>query len=181
MKKDYIETKRCILRPFKLTDLEDFNEYARMEGLGIHAGWSAHKSIEESKAILTNWLKQEEIEEYAIEYKDNNKVIGAFGIHNKKDRAVNSREMGYVLSKEYWNQGIMSEVAKAMISYAFENFGIELLTIRHYDYNIASRRVIEKAGFKFEGILRKATKNGEGIIVDSYSYSLLKEEWSKIS
>ncbi len=54
----YLETKDLILRPFELSDLQDFNEYARVPGAGEMAGWIHHKSMEESKEILEMFIEE---------------------------------------------------------------------------------------------------------------------------
>lgn len=171
-----IESERCIIRPFVMTDLEDLYEYASVDGVGVNAGWPTHTSKEVTRTILKEFLQKTD-SEFAIELKKNKKVIGSFKVHNMKNRAVESREIGYVLSKAYWGQGIMCEVIETMLSYLFTKTKIELITVKHFDYNQKSQSVINKSGFKYEGRLRKAGKNGDGKVFDSCVYSLLKEEW----
>ena len=74
----YLKTKRLILRPWQEDDVEDFYEYARVEGVGEMAGWSHHKNIEESQMILKTFI--EERKTLAIVYQENNKVIGSIGL-----------------------------------------------------------------------------------------------------
>ena len=73
-----IKTQRLTLRPFKEDDLEDFFEYAKVDGVGEMAGWNHHKTIEESKVILDIFLAEKKT--FAIEH--NGKVIGSVGIEN---------------------------------------------------------------------------------------------------
>ncbi|WRK51777.1 GNAT family N-acetyltransferase [Coprobacillaceae bacterium CR2/5/TPMF4] len=109
----YLKTKRLILRPWQEDDVEDFYEYARVEGVGEMAGWSHHKNIEESQMILKTFI--EERKTLAIVYQENNKVIGSIGLEYCRDDLDSSfdnlkgREIGYVLNKDYWGKGIMSE------------------------------------------------------------------------
>ena len=58
------------------------------------------------------------------------------------------REIGYVLSKTYWNKGLMSEAVKEVINYLFNDLDLDFLTCGYYDFNIQSKRVQEKCGFK---------------------------------
>lgn len=106
---------------WKEDDLEDFYEYAKVEGVGEMAGWPHHKSIEESKRILESFINEQDV--YALYYKQNQKVIGSLGVHDR-DKVdgfgENQKEIGYVLSKDYWNQGIMTEAVKEVIKYCFE-------------------------------------------------------------
>ena len=73
-----LETDRLIIRAWKETDLEDFYEYAKVDGVGQMAGWNPHASIQESKTILDMFIKEKKT--FALELKDNHKVIGSLGI-----------------------------------------------------------------------------------------------------
>ncbi|MFV0498515.1 MAG: GNAT family N-acetyltransferase [Bacilli bacterium] len=146
-----MKTSRVYLRNFVSSDLNDFYEYAKVEDVGINAGWSAHKNIEESKKILEEFFIPNS-NEYAIVEKESEKVIGSFAIKNPpedfktlfpSDKCV---EFGYVLSKDYWGKGIMTEVAKEVIRHLFDNTDITLIAIDHFVTNDRSRRVIEKCG-----------------------------------
>lgn len=148
-----IQTERLILRAFKQSDLNDFFEYASVEGVGERAGWKHHESIDESQQILNNFINDDKT--FAIVLKSNQKVIGSLGVeeYSLEDKLTefnnyNGREIGYVLSKEYWNKGIMTEAVKAIISYLFEEINLDFLLCGYYDFNIQSKRVQEKCGFK---------------------------------
>lgn len=147
-----LETERLILRNWRESDLDDFFEYAKVEGVGEMAGWPHHETKEMSKNILDLFIKTGDV--YAIEYKENHKVIGSVGIHEKDNfpeeyKGKNQREIGYVLSKDYWGRGIMPEAVKKVIEYAFDDMKLDLLWCGHFTINNRSRRVIEKCGFEF--------------------------------
>ncbi len=148
-----IETNRLRLRMFHELDLMDFYAYASVPGVGEMAGWPHHKNIETSQRILKTFIEEKEI--FAIVHKEHNKVIGSLGLHNswanddKQLESLKSREIGYVLAKEYWGQGLMPEAVEAVIEYCFQILGIEALTCGHFTENNQSRRVIEKCGFVF--------------------------------
>ena len=148
-----IETERLILRPFRQTDLDDFYEYASVEGVGEMAGWKHHQSKEESQQILNRFIENDKT--FAIVLKSNNKVIGSLGIeeYGMEDKLTEfsnylGREIGYVLSKNYWGKGIMPEAVKAVIDYLFKVLDFDFLTCGYYDFNRQSKRVQEKCGFK---------------------------------
>ncbi len=148
-----LKTDRLILRPWKKEDLNDFYEYASMPGVGEMAGWKHHQSISMSEVILNYFIAKKEV--FAIEYKENNKVIGSIGLHlswaNQDFRYQNLKvkEVGYVLSKDYWGQGIMVEALTAMMTYCFDELKLEALSTAHFTMNAQSQRVIEKCGFEF--------------------------------
>lgn len=148
-----IETERLILRPFRQTDLDDFYEYASVEGVGEMVGWKHHQSKEESQQILNRFIENDKT--FAIVLKSNNKVIGSLGIeeYGMEDKLTEfsnyiGREIGYVLSKSYWGIGIMPEAVKAVIDYLFKILNFDFLTCGYYDFNKQSKRVQEKCGFK---------------------------------
>ena len=148
-----IETKRLILRPFKQQDLEDFYEYTKVEGVGERAGWKHHESIDESQSILDLFIDEDKT--FAIVLKENNKVIGSLGVEKYGMEEVlteffeyQGREIGYVLSKDYWCKGLMTEAVKAVINYLFNELNLDFLTCGYYEFNSQSKRVQEKCGFK---------------------------------
>lgn len=148
-----IETERLILRPFQQADLYDFNEYASVEGVGEMAGWKHHESIETSQNILHSFIADDKT--FALVLKENNKVIGSLGVEKygmeealTEFHHYKGREIGYVLSKDYWGKGIMAEAVKAVIDYLFNVLDLDFLTCGYYDFNHQSKRVQEKCGFK---------------------------------
>ena len=127
-----IETKRLILRSFKQTDLEDFYEYASVEGVGEMAGWKHHENIAESQSIMNSFISEDKV--FAICLKKNNKVIGTVGIekYGLEDALTEfkdyyGRELGYVLSKDYWGKGLMPEAVNAVKDYLFGELDYDFL------------------------------------------------------
>jgi len=148
-----IETDRLILRVWTESDLDDFYAYASVPGVGEMAGWPHHTSIETSKMILQSFMEHNKY--FAIYHKADKKVIGSLGLDeawtNKEEKYkhLKAKKIGYVLSKDYWGQGLMPEAVKAVIKYGFDNLGMEAFAIEHFVDNMQSRRVIEKCGFTF--------------------------------
>lgn len=152
IKQKVIETKRIKLRPFNENDLDDFYEYAKVEGVGEMAGWPHHESIQKTKEILDSFINEDKV--FAIVLKENNKVIGSLGVEKygmenelTEFNGYKGREIGYVLSKDYWGQGIMPEAVSAVIDYLFNDLDFDFLTCGYYLFNDQSRRVQEKCGF----------------------------------
>ena len=127
-----IETERLLLRAFQQTDLQDFYEYASVEGVGEMAGWPHHESIEKTQEILDMFIEGDH--DFAICLKSNGKVIGSlgvkeYGLEDKLTEFYNyrGREIGYVLSKDYWGQGLMPEAVNAVIDYLFNTLGLDFV------------------------------------------------------
>lgn len=147
-----IETERLILREFNESDLDDFFEYASAEGVGERAGWYHHKTKMVSKEILNLFI--EEKKTFAVVFKENNKVIGSLGIEKYgREESLSEffdykgREVGYVLSKDYWNKGLMTEAVKAVCNYLFNELDYDFLLCGYYLFNEQSKRVQQKCGF----------------------------------
>ncbi len=173
-----LETERLILRNWKETDLDDFYEYASVEGVGETAGWPTHTDKSVTKTILNQFIDEDEV--YALVLKENNKVIGSLGIHKRtmdEDyKAPIQREIGYVLSRTYWGNGLVAEAVKKVIGYAFENMKVDVLWCGHFSFNNRSRRVVEKCGFKFyaDGIYHAELLNKT---FELKKYLLTKEDY----
>lgn len=171
-----LETERLILRPWKIEDVDDFYEYAKKTNVGPSAGWEPHKDKEVSLKILQSFIKKDEVR--AIVYKENDKVIGSLGVHNDKKReGIRAKMIGYVLSDTYLGRGLMPEAVKEVIKHLFEEENTDIISCYHYPFNIQSKRVIEKCGFKYEGTLRLANVIYDGSILDDVCYSIIKEDY----
>ncbi len=148
-----IQTERLILRAFKQSDLDDFFEYASVEGVGEMAGWKHHENKEESRVILDSFIEHDKT--FAICLKETGKVIGSLGVemYGMEDRLTEfdgyqGRELGFVLGKEYWGQGFMAEAVSVIMNYLFNELDLDFLLCGYYDFNKQSKRVQEKCGFK---------------------------------
>ena len=102
------------------------------------------------------------------------KAVGSIGITLHTDVERISAELGYFIGEKYWNKGIMTDAVQQMVKYAFTHF-LELCKIyaTPFDFNIASHKVLEKAGFECEAILKQAAIKNEKI-VDLHYYSIFK-------
>lgn len=147
-----IETKDVYLRPFKQSDLEDIFLYASVVGVGENAGWKHHTSKEESQAVLYNHFLVDP-NTFAIVEKKTNHVIGSFSLIERTTRKsdfpnLHTIEIGYVLSKDYWNRGIMSRLLFQASKAIFEGGMADVLIICCHDHNVASQKVALKNGFE---------------------------------
>ena len=178
--RDTIETERLILRPWEATQefAEGLYSYAKSDNVGPHAGWKPHADVEESMNIINNLFLNDPCG-WAIVLKENGRIIGHIGAYEDSAReSVNSMEIGYALSDEYWYKGIMTEACRAVMNYCFNRYGLAIMAIRTSEVNLRSQGVIRKCGFTYEGTLRKAYHIFTGIDRDSRFYSITREEWA---
>ena len=172
-----LRTERLILRPWKPSDLEDFFAYASADGVGQMAGWKPHADREESRKILD--LFMEEKKTFALEYRG--KVIGSVGIEEYNEKQFpefhdrQCREIGYVLSRDYWGRGLMPEAVKEVIRFLFEEIGLDVIFCGHFLANSQSRRVQEKCGFRFYAFGTFETQLGT--VEEDVTNILTKEDW----
>jgi len=111
--------------------------------------------------------------EFAVTY--DGKVIGSIGLFRKENVHRFTAELGYYIAEPYWGKGIMTEAVQKICAYVFGNTDIIRIFAEPYAYNKASCRVLEKAGFQFEGTLRQsAVKNGQP--VDMKMYAVLRTD-----
>ena len=173
-----IETRRILLRKVSLKDAADMFEYTQDSQVSEYTGWYTHRSIQDSKLFLkytSNNYKNNQLSCWGIVYKAEQKFIGTAGFigwNVEHGRA----EIGYALSRKYWGKGYMTEVVNAIIYFGFKTMILNRIEARCVIENIASARVMEKVGMKYEGILRKCIFM-KGKYQDLKIYSILKEEF----
>ena len=120
-------------------------------------------------------LSANENKTFAFAITTEGKVIGSIGVFRQGNIHRLTAELGYYIAEEYWGKGIMTKAVKQICNYVFDNSDILRIYAEPFAFNAASCRVLEKAGFQYEGTLRSnAIKNGK--VIDMKMYSLLKSE-----
>lgn len=102
-----------------------------------------------------------------------NEVVGAIGLEHYIPG--HKAEVGYWLGKKYWGKGLMSEVLKAVVEFAFKKLKLKRIEANIYEPNIGSIKVCEKNGFKLEGKMRNYGKKNNKL-VNAFSYSIIPED-----
>jgi [ribosomal protein S5]-alanine N-acetyltransferase len=175
-----LETERLILRRLTIDDKEDLYEYASEPMVSRFVPWEAHKSLEDSEEFLTyitNAYAQCKKLSWAIELKDEQKMIGTIDFVNWVPKHYKA-EITYVLSPKYWGLGYTMEAAKEILRYGFDTMQLNRVEAPIMIENKQSQRVLEKLGLKFEGTARETfLLNGE--FLDLAMYSILKKEYLK--
>jgi ribosomal-protein-alanine N-acetyltransferase len=175
-----LETKRLILRRFTEEDaLDMYNNWASDPEVTKFITWPTHSSLDVTKRVIGMWTSSYDNLEYyhwVIELKEKRSAIGSISLMNI-DNNIDGCEVGYCIGRAFWNKGIVTEALNAVIDFAFKEVGFERITARHHVGNDASGRVMEKCGLKYEGTLRKISRNGQGQLVDCKYFSILKDEY----
>jgi len=147
------ETSRLLLRPFTMNDADDVFDYAKHPEVGPRCGWPPHENRDVSVQILTEHLIPDNgAQDYAIVAKATGKVIGSIGVKTMTEPCLDLPlpycEIGYALHADHWGKGLMPEAAQAIIDMIFSAEDVDDIYISHADFNLQSRRVIEKCGFQ---------------------------------
>lgn len=174
----FIQTKRLFLRPWQKSDFEDFYEIMSDEEVMLPAGVSAVADRAHGYIKFRHYLQNPLA--YAVVLRENGKVIGSINYQDddmRNQKAVCSRSIAYELNKKYWGNGYMPEALSAMTKNAFENTQTEILAVGYHNGNIRSKRVIEKCGFVYEGLVQRAFRACDGVLYDICSYSMTKEAY----
>lgn len=174
-----LQTERLRLRRLRLDDTADVFEYASDPEVSRYTTWEAHKTLEDSRAFLTSVVEQyntSQVAPWGIEHKENKKLVGTCGFvyWNLRHRRA---EVAYALARQYWNSGYTTEAVRAVIAFGYRVMRLNRIEARCDIPNIGSARVMEKAGMKFEGILRHHMFS-KGEYVDLKLYSILRSEWA---
>lgn len=176
-----IETDRLILRPFTLADAPAmYQNWASDDEVTKFMTWPTHQSMDISSMVLGDWVSHYEETNYyqwAIVTKEIGQPIGSIAAVQIHDR-VGSVEIGYCIGKPWWHRGIMTEALTAVIDFFFEEVGANRVEARHDSNNPHSGGVMRKCGMRYEGTLRQADRNNQGLC-DSCVYAILSGDREK--
>ena len=173
-----LETDRLLLRRFTLDDAESvFYNWASDDEVTKYLTWPTHKSIDVSRGYMDFFFffyTDLSFYQWGIELKDTQELIGNISVVEVIDE-IDSLELGWVIGRKYWGNGYTAEAALKLIDFLFDQVGANCICAGHDVNNPNSGRVMQKAGMKFEGILRQSGRNNQGI-VDMVHYSIIKSE-----
>ena len=125
--------------------------------------------------FISAMLSADANETFAFAITTEGKVIGSIGVFRQGNIHRRTADLGYYIAEAYWGKGMMTKAVRQICRYVFDNSDILRIYAEPFAFNAASCRVLEKAGFQYEGTLRSnAVKNGN--VIDMKMYSLLKSE-----
>lgn len=168
--------KKFELRKWQPEDVKDVAHYANNKHIAANLRnvFPYPYTLEDAKAYVGSCVENNEEHQLCRAIVVDSHVVGSIGIFCGTDVYEKSAELGYWLAEEYWGQSIMTEAVKQICREAFEKFDIVRIYAEPFAYNAGSRKVLEKAGFSLEGIMRKGVYKW-GKIHDYCVYGLLRE------
>jgi len=170
------------LRPLEMKDKLRLTELANNEKISVNLrdGFPHPYHLKDAEDFIEKCLGQDPITLFAIEFEGN--YVGNIGLVKGTDVYRKSAEIGYFLGEPYWNKGIITKAINLITNYGFTRLDVERIHCGVYDFNLASQRVLEKCGFKKEGVFKRAIiKNAK--MYDEVRYAKLKknltDRWNK--
>lgn len=174
-----IESDRLLLRKFVTEDIPlAFKNWTSDDEVTKYLTWPSHRDLSVTEAVIGDWIKSysdPSFYQWAIVLKDLGEPIGSISVVHS-DEEVESLEIGYCIGRKWWNMGYTSEAFKAIIPFLFEAIKAKKILAKHIPENPGSGRVMDHAGLKKEGQLRRVHKTNYGIN-DLIYYGLLAEEY----
>lgn len=168
---------KCEIRKWQLADAKDLATALSNKKVqdNLRDGLPYPYTEQDGEDYISLMLDADENNTFAFAVTVGEKVIGSISAFRQDNIHRQSAELGYYIAEEYWGKGIMTEAVKQLCDYVFAHTDIIRIYAEPFAYNIASCRVLEKAGFICEGTLRSnAVKNGK--VLDVKMYSKLKTE-----
>ncbi|KAF5087919.1 Acetyltransferase (GNAT) domain protein [anaerobic digester metagenome] len=167
---------KTILRKWKMTDAEPLSEMLNNPKIlaNLRDGLPYPYTIDDAKGYIKAMLDADQDQIFAYAVTDGNRVIGSMGVFRKENIHFRTAELGYYIAEPDWGQGHGTRAVKQICELIFETTDIIRIFAEPFVRNLGSCRILEKAGFQPEGILRKnAVKNGQ--IEDMKLYALIRE------
>ena len=174
-----LATDRLQLRPVTMEDIEFIYTLFAAPETNLYSSYDNLKTIEEAKEMYETYLKPGFPTHFRllIELKDSKTPLGTLGLYlySEKNRRA---ELGYDLAKEHWGKGYMTEAVSEVIRYGFTELGLNRIEATVDTRNTSSFRLLERVGFRREGLLRQRHYY-RGSYQDELYYGLLKLDWKK--
>ena len=167
----------CTIRPWRLEDKEALARILNNKNIWDNLRDSIPFPYTERDAeeYINAMLSADPTKTFAFAITVGEEVVGSIGVFRGEDVHFRTAELGYYIAEAWWGRGVCTEAVKQTCRYVFEHADILRIFADPYAYNKASCRVLEKAGFQFEGTLKaNAVKNGK--VQDMRMYALVRTE-----
>jgi [ribosomal protein S5]-alanine N-acetyltransferase len=174
-----LETERLIFRGWQKGDFEAAHAFAGNPANVIYMEWGPNTEDDTRKFIkrAIKWNRKNLTEyAYAVILKESGKLIGSCDISIK---SRNEASLGWILHKDYWKQGLGTQLAQELIRFGFEELNLRRIYATCDGENYGSYRVMERNGMRKEGHYIKNRKRGVNWY-DEFLYAILEDEWKEL-
>lgn len=176
-----LETQTLVMREITLDDLDwylaHFSIPEIVEGTAYPASKNHETARKELDSYILNLFREKKGFRWGITERGSSKLIGSCGFYNWVKEEARSAEIGYDLNPAYWGKGIMTESLETMMRFGFERMSLNRIQALIPSHNGRSMRLVQRLGFKKEGVLRDRSYF-QGRYIDDVCFSLLRREWS---
>lgn len=174
-----LETERLILRRFARADAAAmYRNWASDAEVAKFLTWQPHASPAVTDFVLADWTEQYANPQYyqwaIVEKAQGDEPIGSIAVVQIREN-IAAVQIGYCIGRRWWNRGIMTEALAAVMAFLFDVVGVNRIEARHDVHNPASGQVMRHCGMQYEGTLRSASRNNQGIC-DICCYAMLRAD-----
>ena len=165
----------CILRKWRLSDAQNLAAALNNEKIqnNLRDGLPFPYTQQDARDYIITMLSSQEDSAFAYAITINDRAVGSIAAFRQGNIHRRTAELGYYLAESCWGRGIMTDAIRQLCGIIFETTDILRIYAEPFSYNTGSRRALEKAGFRFEGMMKNnAVKNGK--VVDMALYSLTR-------
>lgn len=162
------------IREWKYTDAADLTAALSNRKIldNLRDGLPYPYTEKNAEEYISFILNSDPNDTFAFAIEVDGKAVGSIGAFRQGNIHFRTAELGYYLAEEYWGRGIMTSAVRQLCEKLFAETDIIRIFAEPFDYNVGSRRVLEKAGFQLEGIMKNnAFKNGKVLDMALYAYT----------
>ncbi len=164
----------CRIRSWRAGDESSLARHAdnRKIWLNVRDRFPHPYTVADAESWLAKVMSADPVTQFAIEV--DGEAGGGVGLFLQEDVSRFTAEIGYWLGEAYWGRGLMSAVVRRFTDYAFASYRLNRIYANVFAWNEASARVLEKAGYVFEGRQRNAAVK-DGRVVDNLMYATVRD------
>ena len=169
----------CTIRPWRMSDAMDLAAALSDPVIlnNLRDGLPYPYTEKDAEDYITAMLCADKSAVFAYAICLEDRAVGSIGAFRQSNIHFRTAELGYYLAREYWGRGIVTEAVRQLCERVFAQTDILRIYAEPFSDNVGSRRVLEKAGFQLEGILRRnACKNGRVLDMALYALTRRQEE-----
>ncbi|TEA18067.1 putative N-acetyltransferase YoaA [Colletotrichum sidae] len=172
--------EKSIVRPYHLSDAPSMSQAASSKEVAAYLrNRFPHPYTVADAESWINMNSTPPIRNWSIVCPTSGRAIGSIGVSQGQDVYSKGYELGYWIGKEFWGQGVMSELVPALVKWVMNGMGegveVERVWAGAFSENKASQKLLEKSGFQLEGRLRNAVEKN-GVVMDEMVYSVIKQD-----
>ena len=170
-----IDCGTCTIRPWRTGDATALPQHAnnRAVWLNLHDRFPHPYTPDDAQKWTDFVVGREPETNWAIDVAG--EAAGGIGIILHDDIERGTAEIGYWLGEAHWGRGIITTALRAMTAYAFEQFDLQRIFAVPFAHNAASARVLAKAGYQYEGTMRRSAIK-DGVVLDQLLYACVRPE-----